>query len=457
MVLNVPNPVEMAEYANTSIETAHRGLLDKRARLAMLIGVPFYALDSLEPWFTFHQLKPVEIQLSTAFLLLCVTALSYTQWGARHKLALVTVGFLLGVAGYEAIVCYTRAFGTVYGDGFSTLFAFYCVLIPSTVWETALTGIATVGLTAIPEALMTGDVFTHLPDVTPFVILLCGRHIANKLWKSEFLARQQSESFYKQLVQSEKMAALGRLTAGLAHELNNPIAIIASNVVSIERYTARLLAGKTEDQPGDASSLLRAVERLRVGTIRLSSVNDLLRQYVSPPRQEMIPSDIDQQLDLASSLVESKAQTKQITIRRETTCETLLLCDPQSLSHVFVNLLDNACDAVALGGNIWVRSDRNRDGALQISVRDDGPGIDESLEARLGEPFVTTKEPGHGLGLGLALCKAIVEKHSGHLELVNRQPGTQAILTFPASSLRPKISSAETTLLVYTRDAKQPT
>ena len=119
----------------------------------------------------------------------------------------------------------------------------------------------------------------------------------------------------------------------------------------------------------------------------------------------------------------------------------MLICDPQTLSHVFVNILDNACDAVALGGNIWVSSEVKADGALEVSVRDDGPGLDVSLRDRIAEPFVTTKDPGKGLGLGLALCKLIIEKHSGKLEIANRHPGVEAKVIFPAGSLCQENSS----------------
>ena len=196
--------------------------------------------------------------------------------------------------------------------------------------------------------------------------------------------------------------------------------------------------------PVTSAALSRAIERLRIGTERMSSVNDLLRQYVSPPLEEMVPSDVTRQIELALSLVQSKIGNKAITVHRTNSFEMMLRCDPQTLSHVFVNLLDNACDAVEPGGNIWISSGIKADGDLVIVVRDDGPGIDESLLHRIGEPFVTSKDPGKGLGLGLALCKLIVEKHFGTLEIANSYPGAEAIITFPADSLCRETSSIET-------------
>jgi signal transduction histidine kinase len=449
MVENVQNKIDMADQPAPTLESARRALLDKRVRLAMLSGVLVYALDSFESWFTFHDPLTVCIQLSTAFLMLCLVALSFTSLGERHKVLIFNSGILLAAAGFEFIVCYKGAFDTLYSAGFPVIFAFYCVVMPVTVLQTALIGVAIAAVLGIPQMVVTGDVsrlgIELANDVTSFGILLYGRHIANTLWESEFRTRLQSESFYKRLVQSEKMAALGRLAAGLAHELNNPLAIVASSVVSIERSTVRLFGeGGPAQIDAARATLLRAIERLRIGTERMASVNDLLRQYVSPPHHEMLPSDVNIQIELALSLVESKLGPKAITVHRTSGCKKMLLCDPQTLSHVFVNILDNACDAVGPGGNIWISSEIRENGVLEISIRDDGAGLDESVQDRIGEPFATTKDPGKGLGLGLALCKLIVEKHSGKLEIENRHPGVEAKITFPAGSLCLGNSSSET-------------
>lgn len=438
----------MSDDTVTTLASAHRELLDKRVRLAILIGIPAYVLDVIEPWFEFHDPKAVFVQLGAAFLMCCLGGLALTHLCTHYRFTIFTMGYFVGVGGFSAVVSYERAFGTSYSAGFAVLFAFYCVFIPTTVLRTALVGLIVAAILSVPEMLITEDVSrlgtAAISDLIGFVVLLFGRHIANDLWEREFLARAQIESSYKQLVQSEKMAALGRLAAGVAHELNNPLAIIASNVESIERLLAKLFSGKAPEEVAAKASLFRAVQRLRVGTERLSSVNGLLREYVSPSHGHMVPSNINRQIDVALALVEPKVSTKGVTIHRATNHDVMLLCDPQALSHVFVNLLENACDAVEPGGNIWLRCDIKADGALDLSVRDDGPGMAESLRTRIGEPFVTTKEPAQGLGLGLALCKSIIEKHSGEMVLSNRDPGLEAVITFPPTSLSRDPSSCET-------------
>ena len=111
--------------------------------------------------------------------MLCLALLSFTRWGSRHKRAIFSLGFLVAVSGYECIICYERAFGTAYSDGFPTLYAFYTVLIPAALPETVLIGMAVLMLTAVPEALIKGNgcVFASavISDATPFAILLFHR------------------------------------------------------------------------------------------------------------------------------------------------------------------------------------------------------------------------------------------------------------------------------------------
>ena len=428
----------MPKPKNIALENARAELLAKRARIAGLIGVTVYPLHSFGDWAAFHDPVTVKIRLATTVLVGCIFGFSISKWGLRRQLALVSAAFLIAVAGFQAIICYKHAFDTVYADAFDQFFATFCVLIPATTAQTAAFGLGVIAVSTLPQVYLTGGIaegaLVALSYATDFAIFLIGRHIANQLWESQFLARQESDTYYGRLVQSEKMAALGRLAAGIAHELNNPVAIISSNVVSVERAAKQLSNNFAAEPSGMAGAQLsRAVERLRLGITRLCSVNEQLRQYVSPPRQEMRTVKVQELLDLAVSLVESKAHQKGITIHRDGTVAVSVTCDPQSLSHVFVNLLDNSCDAVMPQGNIWLRSACETNGNFRIEVVDDGSGFPEGFIERLGEPFITNKDAGKGLGLGLAMSKLIVEKNSGKIELANLNPGAIATVTFPAS------------------------
>jgi signal transduction histidine kinase len=99
---------------------------------------------------------------------------------------------------------------------------------------------------------------------------------------------------------------------------------------------------------------------------------------------------------------------------------------------VFVNLIENACDAVDQGGNVWVSTEADREGSIIVRVRDDGAGIPAEHLSRVTEPFFTTKKPGEGMGLGLAVANSVIEKYGGTLTFFNANPGTTAEVTLPS-------------------------
>jgi two-component system NtrC family sensor kinase len=275
-----------------------------------------------------------------------------------------------------------------------------------------------------------------------FVIFLTGRHLANLLevaWRREFVERaaledaiQELRATQDKLVQSEKLAALGRLTAGVAHELNNPLFVIGTNISVIEDVVEAL--GGIEAPKSIRQKLADGVQRLRSALGRASAVTELLRQFAAPPRRRDIPTDVNAVVEMSVSLVAMTAKRKEIAIHRECGVLPPFNCDSQSLSQVFINLIENACDAVDEHGNVWVSTTTKADGSIVVSVRDDGTGIPNDNLDKVTEPFFTTKEPGKGMGLGLAVASSVVEKYGGVLAFSNANPGTVAVVTLPLKS-----------------------
>lgn len=273
-----------------------------------------------------------------------------------------------------------------------------------------------------------------------FVIFLTGRHVANLLevaWRKEFVERAILEHAIKELratwdklVQSEKMAALGRLTAGVAHELNNPLFVIGTNLRVIQDAVDEL--GGSEIPRSVCQKLVESVQRLRAALGRASGVSELLRQFSTPPSRRETPTDVNSVVEMSISLVTITSRTKEIAIHHEFAELPSFNCDSQSLSQVFVNLLENACDAVGQNGNIWVVTRVKPDGSIIVSIRDDGTGISPEHLNKVTEPFFTTKEPGRGMGLGLAVATSIIEKYGGGLAFSNANLGTVAIVTLPS-------------------------
>jgi signal transduction histidine kinase len=383
-----------------------------------------YFVHSLTDWFQFHALEPIIIRVVTIILIVVLFGISLFPRFARYRLVITSIGFVLAFSGFELIVLRQRAFGSIYADALDQFFIAYCILIPAPALHASIVGVAYAAMDIAPSFAVTGNLreaaFASFGDATTIVLLITGRHIANKLWEQQVLARIELEATGRQLLQSEKMSALGRLTAGIAHELNNPLAIIGANLVVIER------AGTSTETVRDA------IGRLRIGIQRIAAVVNALRSYVSPSRGEVKTVDLGGVLELSVSLLEERARSKSVTLHRNWASGLLVDCDAPSLTHVFVNTLDNACDAVAPGGHVWLSA--QQDGAtVVIHVRDDGPGIPPEHRSKVFEPFFTTKEPGAGTGLGLALSKQIVDKHGGHIEVGPANPGTEVTVVLTAS------------------------
>jgi two-component system NtrC family sensor kinase len=252
-------------------------------------------------------------------------------------------------------------------------------------------------------------------------------------------ARKRAES---QLIQSEKLAALGLLVAGVAHEINNPLAFVIGNMAVIAR-DIRLVrelcelyrrgdAVLGEHAPELAAEIARLDARVDLShTIAGLESNlgrsvdglDRIRQIVidlqtfarleEAPRK---PVDVNQGVELTVRLVRSKAEKKGVAL--EVACAPLpaLTCHGAKINQLVLNLLVNAIDACEPGGRVEVRT-RTVEGGVIIEVTDTGCGIAPAIRGKIFDPFFTTKPVGQGMGLGLAISHSIVEAHGGAIEI----------------------------------------
>ena len=236
-----------------------------------------------------------------------------------------------------------------------------------------------------------------------------------------------------QLVQSEKMASLGQLVAGISHELNNPIAFIYSNVRQLRSYTesiSRSLTRKGEARPDRIRKQLLDIENLIEDTERGSRmVRDLvdnLRRFSHVDGAAWIPADVHEGIDSVLTILRPELEDH-VEVHRNFGARSRVECNPGQMNQVFMNLVANASQAIEGRGNIWI-STEERDGRIRISIRDDGKGIPESVRDRIFEPFFTTKDVGKGTGLGLSIAYAVVEDHGGTIE-VQSEPGKGSTFT----------------------------
>ena len=227
-----------------------------------------------------------------------------------------------------------------------------------------------------------------------------------------------------QLVQSEKMASLGRLVAGVAHEINNPVSFISTSVAPLRRRLERVAAAAPAELRQALEEAEEIVSIMARGAERTAAIVQDLRSFSRLGEATRKPVDLGEGIDTSLRLLESRWRDR-ITVHRDYGQVPQVECDPGQLNQVFMNVLANACDAVAEGGNvsgnIWISTRLDGDG-VEVAIRDDGPGIAPEVLGRIFDPFFTTKDVGGGTGLGLAISHGIVAAHGGRID-VESTPG----------------------------------
>ncbi len=233
----------------------------------------------------------------------------------------------------------------------------------------------------------------------------------------------QLQNLQQQLIQSAKMSAVGRMLSGMAHELNNPLALIMGNT---ELAKMRLVAA------GGDSREIMLMENLHEQGDRCRKIVANLLQFArqEPPRLETVK--LNDVVEQALQLREYELKTRNIELIREfDPGNALFSADPNKIVQVVLNLLNNAHDAISEAGRpgkIWIRTSAEGD-QVRLEFSDNGTGLREP--ERVFDPFYTTKEVGHGTGLGLSVCYGIVEEHYGSIRADNWEQGARFTILLP--------------------------
>lgn len=251
-----------------------------------------------------------------------------------------------------------------------------------------------------------------------------------------------------QLVKSEKLAVIGQLTASIAHEINNPIAVIQGNLDLIRET----LGAATAPVQHELALIDSQVERMRLIVTRLLQYArpTEFAGYVEPLA---LPSVVDDCLVLVGHLV----QQRRIRVQRDNCATTTVGCNRQELQQVVINLLVNAIQASPDGGTLWLRTrDWAPDGTVvgaELCIEDEGPGLTETVRSQLFRPFFTTKPEGNGLGLWISL--GLVERYGGRIEASNRSDrrGACFCVRLYTEPLEPPTASAIANTNLPTLDA----
>jgi two-component system NtrC family sensor kinase len=242
------------------------------------------------------------------------------------------------------------------------------------------------------------------------------------------------QRIHEQMLQAEKMASLGKLAAVVAHEINNPLAGILTYAKLLRKWVARLPLPQTAQEQTRAEEIRSSLELIESESRRCGEIvrNLLMFARAAPMNLEYAP--LNQVAERCLRLVAHQLELANVQLQKDL-CPDLpaVYCDAAQIEQVLLALVMNAIEAMPHGGVLTLRTTRAAAAdAVSLQVRDDGIGIPAGIFSQLFEPFFTTKEGSHGSGLGLAVAKGIVERHSGRIEVTSEVGrGTTFTVTLP--------------------------
>ena len=240
------------------------------------------------------------------------------------------------------------------------------------------------------------------------------------------------EAAQSSLIQSGKLAALGEVCSGLAHELNNPLMIIVGYLELIRAAIQRGPASSID--PAELESHLQKIER---NAGRMKVIIKHVMEFARESKPVKRPTELNEVIQRSFIFLNEQLRLKKIDIEMNLCPGLLAHIDESRMEQVFINLLSNARDAILeahgeAGGRIQVSSRGLSGSELEVEISDNGIGMTEEIMSKIFNPFFTTKEGGKGTGLGLSISHGIVKDHGGDISCVSqREKGTNFHIRLP--------------------------
>ena len=250
---------------------------------------------------------------------------------------------------------------------------------------------------------------------------------------------------HEHALHTEKMASIGKMAAVVAHEINNPL----SGILTYAKLVGKWL-DRGDDSPQKREETRQCLDLIVAESRRCGDLVKNLLTFSRTAPMNLQAADLNEVVDRCVHLVQHQLELAGIQLQLELDpALPLTQCDPAQIEQVLLALILNAIDAMPQGGNLWLSTQVERERQeVSVLVRDDGSGIAPELLPQIFEPFLTTKEGGHGVGLGLAISHSIVERHKGRIEVQSQMgKGTVFTVTLPyqeseSLALAPAVSTA---------------
>jgi two-component system, NtrC family, sensor kinase len=254
---------------------------------------------------------------------------------------------------------------------------------------------------------------------------VCAYLVISRYGRQQTAAVQQRFVMGEKMLQSQKLASLGELAAGVAHEINNPLAIIRQEA----EYTQFLLKKSASSAGPELAELQDSLREIITQVDRSREITRNLLDFARKREPVLQKVQLNRLIEDMARLVEKEAKNKNIALIRHYDPELpVIISDPPLLRQVILNLLNNASQAIGQDGQITIATAPLPPREISITVADSGPGIPPAILPKIFDPFFTTKPQGQGTGLGLAICHGIIQKLAGRISAAS-PPGQGAAFT----------------------------
>jgi C4-dicarboxylate-specific signal transduction histidine kinase len=303
----------------------------------------------------------------------------------------------------------------------ATIFIF---IMLATVWASRRISARIVEINSVCRAISSGHFDSHetIKETDEFTLILRELHKMNQELKNK---KTQTELAQAKLASSAKLSSLGEMAGGIAHEINNPMAIISGRLGQIKKAI--------ENQPPRIEEALVFIQKSNDTVKRVTDIVSGLKLFSrnaegDPFVRATVAGIVKESLVLTTE----RFKNESIKIEVSTLDHVEIMCRPTQISQVLINLLNNSADAVAELPEKWIRIEQSEDSTMTIlRVTDCGPGIPEKILEKIMEPFFSTKPVGKGTGLGLSVSKGIIESHHGTFEYVRGSKNTSFAIKIP--------------------------